>query len=92
MSNFDRFNLGAELKMADQANRIGSLFLNPGGPGGSAIEFVRTAPPAAFQLFAQFDVVGFDSRGLGASRPAVLGCGDNPSYVTPMPRTSTVSA
>ena len=53
---------------ADPANRIGSLFLNPGGPGGSAIEFVRTAPPAAFQLFAQFDVVGFDSRGLGASR------------------------
>lgn len=56
------------------------------------MEFVRTAPPAAFQLFAQFDVVGFDSRGPGASRPAVLDCGDNPSYVTPMPRTSTVSA
>jgi hypothetical protein len=28
------------------------------------MEFVRTAPPAAFQLFAQFDVVGFDSRGI----------------------------
>jgi len=76
---------------ADPANRIGSLFLNPGGPGGSAIEFVRTAPPAAFQLFAQFDVVGFDPRGRGASRPAVLDCGDNPSYVIPIPRTSSIA-
>lgn len=75
---------------ADLANRIGSLFLNPGGPGLSAIEFVRTAPPPAFQLFGQFDIVGFDPRGLGAGQPAVLDCGDNPSYLVPMPRTSTV--
>lgn len=54
---------------ADPANRIGSLFLNPGGPGFSGIEFVRTAPPPVFQLLAQFDIVGFDPRGLGASRP-----------------------
>jgi pimeloyl-ACP methyl ester carboxylesterase len=63
----------------DTANRIGSLVLNPGGPGLSAIEFVRTAPPPVFQLFAQFDIVGFDTRGMGASRPAVLDCGDNPA-------------
>ena len=75
---------------ADPANRIGSLFLNPGGPGYSGIEFVRTAPPPAFQLFAQFDVVGFDPRGLGASSPAVLDCGKNPAYRVPLPRTSTV--
>jgi pimeloyl-ACP methyl ester carboxylesterase len=55
----------------DQANRIGSLFLNPGGPGGSAVDFVREAPPVAFQLVSKFDVVGFDPRGVGASRPAV---------------------
>ena len=57
---------------ADPANRIGSLFLNPVGPGFSGIEFVRTAPPPVFQLLAQFDIVGFDPRGLGASRPAVI--------------------
>lgn len=76
---------------ADPANRIGSLFLNQGGPGFSGIEFVRTAPPPVFQLLAQFDIVGFDPRGLGASRPAVLDCGDNPSYRIPMPRPSTVA-
>jgi len=55
----------------DQAHRIGSLFLNPGGPGSSAVEFVRTAPPPAFQLLSRFDWVGFDARGMGASEPAI---------------------
>ena len=55
----------------DQENRIGSLFLNPGGPGGSGVDFVRTAPPPAFQLVSKFDVVGFDPRGVGGSEPAV---------------------
>jgi pimeloyl-ACP methyl ester carboxylesterase len=55
----------------DQSHRIGSLFLNPGGPGASAVEFVRTAPPPAFQLLSRFDWVGFDPRGVGASEPAI---------------------
>jgi len=54
----------------DQEHRIGSLFLNPGGPGGSGIEFVRTAPPPAFGLLARFDWIGWDPRGVGDSRPA----------------------
>ncbi|UGS34156.1 alpha/beta hydrolase [Capillimicrobium parvum] len=47
--------------------RIGSLFVNPGGPGGS-VEKVRedgTALDAAGQ--GRFDVVGWDIRGAGAS-------------------------
>ncbi|MBM7785073.1 alpha/beta hydrolase [Tenggerimyces flavus] len=55
----------------DQEHRIGTLFLNPGGPGGSGVDFVRTAPPPAFQLLSRFDWVGFDPRGVGASRPAI---------------------
>lgn len=55
----------------DQANRIGSLFVNPGGPGGSGREFLRTAPPGALDAFGRFDVVSWDPRGVGASRPAV---------------------
>lgn len=70
----------------DQANRIGSLFANPGGPGLSGVDFVRETPPPAFQLLARFDIVGFDPRGRGASRPAVLDCGRDPSYAIPMPR------
>src|SRR5262245_22633425 len=54
----------------DPEHRIGSLFLNPGGPGGSGIEFVRTAPPPAFGLLARFDWIGWDPRGVGDSRPS----------------------
>lgn len=55
----------------DPANRLGTLFLNPGGPGGSGVDFVRSAPPAAFPAVSRYDVVGFDPRGVGASRPAI---------------------
>jgi pimeloyl-ACP methyl ester carboxylesterase len=55
----------------DQAHRIGSLFVNPGGPGSSGLEFLRTAPPGALDVFARFDVVSWDPRGVGESRPAV---------------------
>jgi pimeloyl-ACP methyl ester carboxylesterase len=50
--------------------RIGSLFLNPGGPGGPGVEFVReiaTSLPA--QLREHFDIVGFDPRGIITSTP-----------------------
>ena len=55
----------------DQEHRIGSLFLNPGGPGGSGIDFVREAPPGAFGVLPRFDWIGFDPRGVGDSVPAV---------------------
>ena len=52
------------------AERIGSLFLNPGGPGGSGIEFLATASivlPST--ILDKFDLVSFDPRGLGRSTP-----------------------
>lgn len=55
----------------DQENRIGSLFVNPGGPGGSGLDFVKDAPGAAFDLFSRFDIVSWDTRGDGASRPVI---------------------
>lgn len=74
----------------DQANRIGSLFLNPGGPGGSGVEFVRTAPAIAFQAIARFDWIGFDPRGVGASQPSVdCGSDDTPAPLH-FPRPHTV--
>ncbi|MBX0299869.1 alpha/beta hydrolase [Cryobacterium sp. 1639] len=52
-------------------DRIGSLLLNPGGPGGSGYDFVKDsvdfATDAALQ--ARFDIVGFDPRGVGRSSP-----------------------
>jgi len=58
----------------DQEGRIGSLVLNPGGPGGSSVEFVRSVAgqlPDALQ--DRFDIVGFDPRGSGRSDPVECG-------------------
>lgn len=60
------------LPAADPGRRIGSLFVNPGGPGGSAVDFVRAANDVFSQeLRARFDIVGFDPRGVGLSRKTV---------------------
>ncbi len=58
----------ARVATADTSARIGSLVFNPGGPGGSGIEFLTAAatlvPP---ELAERFDLVSFDPRGVGAS-------------------------
>ncbi|MDQ6696277.1 MAG: alpha/beta hydrolase [Actinomycetota bacterium] len=48
--------------------RIGSLLVNPGGPGGSAIDLVEN-DPLSTELTDRFDIVGFDPRGVGRSSP-----------------------
>ncbi|RLP73367.1 alpha/beta hydrolase [Mycetocola manganoxydans] len=50
---------------------IGSLLLNPGGPGGSGFDFVADSVDFATdeRLQASYDVVGFDPRGVGRSTP-----------------------
>ncbi|WP_170317177.1 alpha/beta hydrolase [Acrocarpospora corrugata] len=55
---------------AGGGKRIGSLVTNPGGPGGSGLEFLR-GDSVAFgsALRAQFDLVSFDPRGVGESAP-----------------------
>ena len=51
------------LPAADQAHKLGTLFWNPGGPGGSG----RIPPAFSDTLHQRFDLVGFDPRGVGAS-------------------------
>ena len=50
--------------------RVGSLFLNPGGPGGSGLR-MPISGPAIFQpqVLDRFDLIGFDPRGVGQSNP-----------------------
>ncbi|MDN5791243.1 MAG: alpha/beta hydrolase [Micrococcales bacterium] len=54
----------------DQGKRIGSLVVNPGGPGGSGVEYAQ-APEAVAgpSVLNYFDLVGFDPRGVGESTP-----------------------
>jgi len=48
--------------------RIGSLLVNPGGPGGSGIDYATT-PVVNDAVRERYDVVGFDPRGVGESTP-----------------------
>ena len=55
---------------ATGSQRVGSLLVNPGGPGDSAIEFLQGSYsdfPAAIR--SRFDLVAFDPRGIGRTAP-----------------------
>jgi len=74
--------------------RVGVLFTNPGGPGGSGVGFLRDAAgvfPA--EIRDAFDLVSWDPRGVGASSP--VRCLDDldPFYaVDHNPRTAVARA
>ena len=50
----------------------GALLTNPGGPGGPGLSFARTMSLiyAGTALAEDYDIIGFDPRGIGASSPA----------------------
>ncbi|WP_296666236.1 alpha/beta hydrolase [Demequina sp.] len=59
----------------DASARLGSLLINPGGPGGSGLDLTPAFVTSAGEdLLAAYDVIGFDPRGVGASTP--VACGD----------------
>ena len=52
------------------ADRIGSLVVNPGGPGGSGVDYASAADYIVTKpVRAAYDIVGFDPRGVGRSSP-----------------------
>jgi pimeloyl-ACP methyl ester carboxylesterase len=56
----------------DPAQRIGSLLTNPGGPGGSGVDYVRavaTEDGSLATLNQRFDIVSWDPRGTKGSEP-----------------------
>jgi pimeloyl-ACP methyl ester carboxylesterase len=59
------------LPASDPTRRIGSLFVNPGGPGGSGVAFVQGLAKVLYpaKVRARFDIVGFDPRGVAGSTP-----------------------
>ncbi|MET1255438.1 alpha/beta hydrolase [Aliikangiella maris] len=75
-SPYDRSDKTTSIALArypasDPEQKIGSILLNPGGPGGSGVNFVLNAGPFLFspQVREKFDLIGFDPRGIGASNP-----------------------
>lgn len=57
----------------DPSRRIGTLVLNPGGPGSSAVRRVRRGFTLTPEVAARFDIVGLDPRGIGESTPITCG-------------------
>ena len=56
--------------MAGQTDRIGSLMINPGGPGASGADAaLGLALSLPVEVLQRFDLVGFDPRGVGLSTP-----------------------
>ncbi|RFA08371.1 peptidase [Subtercola boreus] len=65
----DSIELALIKQPAKSSTRQGTLFVNPGGPGVSALDFVKDSVDFAVdpEVQQQYDIVGFDPRGVGAS-------------------------
>lgn len=64
----DVIELAVLRRPATGDDRIGSLLVNPGGPGASGLDFALGGP-VNDDVAERFDVVGFDPRGVGESEP-----------------------
>ncbi|MEV8476761.1 alpha/beta hydrolase [Streptomyces sp. NPDC051173] len=76
--DYDRPRTGDDIKLAVSRKKatgpgehLGSLMVNPGGPGGSAINYLQQYAGAGYPaaVRARYDLVGMDPRGVAASEP-----------------------
>lgn len=52
----------------DKRKRLGSLFVNPGGPGASGVQYAYAAEYiVSKKILSAYDLIGFDPRGVGGS-------------------------
>ncbi|CAM5321330.1 Proteinase OS=Streptomyces glaucescens OX=1907 GN=SGLAU_18620 PE=3 SV=1 [Streptomyces glaucescens] len=72
----------ARKKATGPGGRLGSLLVNPGGPGGSAIEYLQMYAAIGYpaQVRARYDMVAVDPRGVARSEP--VECLDGPDMDT----------
>ena len=63
----ETFEIGILRRPAtDPDKRVGAIFVNPGGPGGSATD-IASYLPFSDEITSRFDIVGVDPRGVGRS-------------------------
>lgn len=64
----------SRIPAADPSHRRGVLLLNPGGPGGAGIDLpTQFATLMPQSVLSQYDLIGFDPRGVGQSTPVSCG-------------------
>jgi pimeloyl-ACP methyl ester carboxylesterase len=64
----------SRMKTSVPGKRHGALFFNPGGPGGEGLDmpvYMKEVLPK--KIREQYDLVGFDPRGVGRSSPLTCG-------------------
>jgi pimeloyl-ACP methyl ester carboxylesterase len=60
------------LPAQDEAHRVGAMFINYGGPGGTAVDTTQAIGTDLFgAVNDRFDLVAFDPRGVGESSPSI---------------------
>lgn len=69
----------ALIRSTASGDRLGSLLVNPGGPGGSGYDFVRDSLEFAVSepVRERYDTVGFDPRGV--NRSSAVSCYSEPA-------------
>ncbi len=83
----DQITLATVRAPALRAGKRGVIFVNPGGPGGSGVDFVILAKALFAPLRDSFDIVSFDPRGTARSQLA-----DCTFEVPALPTSDTVEA
>jgi pimeloyl-ACP methyl ester carboxylesterase len=78
--NDRKITLGLVKIVAKGSNRIGSILVNPGGPGSSGRKFARQLSGGALPdaVRDRFDLIGFDPRGVADNIP--IHCATNELY------------
>lgn len=61
------------LRATGPGERLGSLVLNPGGPGASGVDYLIDSGNAFARLGQRYDIVSFDPRGTGRTEPVTCG-------------------
>lgn len=72
----------ARLPATDPDARIGSLITNPGGPGGSGVDFLGNDGVFNDEINRRFDIVSWDPRGVGGTAPLQCGSGFSDTFLS----------